>query len=231
MGLYLGKQSIIAINEKVATKQWVTDQRYLTDSNLADYVTNEQLQPISDKVEDISTKVADISTNIIKKGTLGTINGKSIENGNNITIDLTLFKVVDTLPVSDIDVNKIYLLPNPAGADNNTYIEYMYINGRWEVVGEYKAELSLDNYYTKVEADEKFLTKAEAGNLAYYVKNGELDTKVGEAGYVKIDAVNAAIGTKIDGFRKIVMLTTSEYNSLVSSGTVDTNTVYMTYDA
>ena len=231
MGLYLGKQSIIAINEKVATKQWVTDQHYLTDSNLADYITNEQLQPVSDKVDDISTKVADISTKIIKKGTLGTINGKSIENGNNITIDLTLFKVVDTLPVSDIDVNKIYLLPNPAGADNNTYIEYMYINGRWEVVGEYKAELSLDNYYTKGQVDEKFLTKAEAGNLADYVKNGELDTKVGEAGYVKIDAVNAAIGTQIDGFRKIVMLTTAEYNSLVSSGTVDTNTVYMTYDA
>ena len=231
MGLYLGKQSIIAINEKVATKQWVTDQRYLTDSNLSDYVTKDELQPVSDKVDDISTKVADISTKIIKKGTLGTINGKSIENGNNITIDLTLFKVVDTLPVSDIDVNKIYLLPNPAGADNNTYIEYMYINGRWEVVGEYKAEMSLDNYYTKGEADEKFLTKTEAGNLADYVKNGELDSKVGEAGYVKIDAVNAAIGTKIDGFRKIVMLTTSEYNSLVSSGTVDTNTVYMTYDA
>ena len=231
MGLYLGKQSIIAINEKVATKQWVTDQHYLTDSNLADYVTNEQLQPVSDKVDDISTKVADISTKIIKKGTLGTINGKSIENGNNITIDLSLFKVVDSLPVSDIDVNKIYLLPNPAGADNNTYIEYMYINSKWEVVGEYKSELSLDNYYTKGQVDEKFLTKAEAGNLADYVKNGELDTKVGEAGYVKIDAVNAAIGTQIDGFRKIVMLTTSEYNSLVSSGTVDTNTVYMTYDA
>ena len=231
MGLYLGKQSIIAINEKVATKQWVTDQHYLTDSNLADYVTNEQLQPVSDKIEDISTKVADISTKIIKKGTLGTINGKSIENGNNITIDLTLFKVVDQLPVSDIDVNKIYLLPNPAGADNNTYIEYMYINGRWEVVGEYKAELSLDGYYTKEQVDEKFLTKAEVGNLADYVKYSELDTKVGEAGYVKIDAVNAAIGTQIDGFRKIVMLTTAEYNSLVSSGTVDTNTVYMTYDA
>ena len=224
MGLYLGKQSIIAINEKVATKQWVTDQRYLTDSNLADYVTNDELQPVSDKVEDISTK-------IIKKGSLGTINGKSIENGNNITIDLTLFKVVDSLPVSDIDVNKIYLLPNPAGADNNTYIEYMYINGRWEVVGEYKAEMSLDNYYTKGQTDEKFLTKAEAGNLADYVKNGELDTKVGEAGYVKIDAVNAAIGTQIDGFKKIVMLTTAEYNSLVSGGTVDNNTVYMTYDA
>lgn len=231
MGLYLGKQSIIAINEKVATKQWVTDQGYLTNTNLSDYVTKEQLQPVSDKVDDISTKVSDISTKIIKKGSLGTINGQSIENGNNVTIDLTLFKVVDQLPTTDIDVNKIYLLPNPAGQDGNTYIEYMYINGKWEVVGEYKSEMSLDNYYTKEDADKKFLTKTEAGNLADYVKSGELDTKVGEAGYVKIAQVNAAIGTQIDGFKKIVMLTTAEYNSLVSGGTVDTNTVYMTYDA
>lgn len=231
MGLYLGKQSIIAINEKVATKQWVNDQGYLTNTNLSDYVTNEQLQPVSDKVDDISTKVADISTKIIKKGSLGTINGQSIENGNNVTIDLTLFKVVESLPRVDIDENKIYLLPNPAGNDGNTYIEYMYISGKWEVVGEYKSEMSLDGYYTKEDADKKFLTKTEAGNLADYVKNGDLDTKVGKAGYVKIAQVNAAIGTQIDGFKKIVMLTTSEYNSLVSSGTVDTNTVYMTYDA
>lgn len=231
MGLYLGKQSIIAINEKVATKQWVTDQRYLTNSNLSDYITNEQLTTVSDKVEDVSAKVEDISTKIIKKGTLGTINGKSIEDGNNVTIDLTLFKVVDQLPTTDVDENKIYLLPNAAGIDGNTYIEYMYIKGKWEVVGEYKSELTLDGYYTKEQADEKFLTKTETGNLADYVKSGELDTKVGEAGYVKIAQVNAAIGTQIDGFKKIVMLTTAEYNSLVSSGTVDTNTVYMTYDA
>ena len=193
MGLYLGKQRIIAINEKIATKQWVTDQGYLKNTNLSDYITNEQLQPVSDKIDDVSAKVEDISTKIIKKGTLGTINGKSIENGNNITIDLNLFKVVDQLPVSDIDVNKIYLLPNPAGADNNTYIEYMYINSKWEVVGEYKAEMSLDNYYTKEQTDEKFLTKTEVGNLADYVKNGELDTKVSEAGYVKTEALTTTL--------------------------------------
>ena len=193
MGLYLGKQRIIAINEKIATKQWVTDQGYLKNTNLSDYITNEQLQPVSDKIDDVSAKVEDISTKIIKKGSLGTINGKSIENGNNVTIDLTLFKVVDSLPVSDIDVNKIYLLPNPAGANNNTYIEYMYINGSWEVAGEYKSEMSLDNYYTKGQSDEKFLTKAEVGNLADYVKNGELDTKVGEAGYVKTEALTTTL--------------------------------------
>lgn len=140
MGLYLGKQRIIAINEKIATKQWVTDQGYLKNTNLSDYITNEQLQPISAKVDDVSAKVEDISTKIIKKGSLGTINGKSIENGNNITIDL-----------------------------------------------------SLGGYYTKTQTDEKFLTKTEVGNLADYVKNGELDTKVGEAGYVKTEALTTAL--------------------------------------
>ena len=67
MGLYLGKQRIIAINEKIATKQWVTDQGYLSNANLSDYITNEQLQPVSDKIDDVSAKVEDISTKIIKK--------------------------------------------------------------------------------------------------------------------------------------------------------------------
>ena len=140
MGLYLGKQRIIAINEKIATKQWVTDQGYLKNTNLSDFITNEQLQPVSDKIDDVSAKVEDISTKIIKKGTLGTINGQSIENGNNITIDL-----------------------------------------------------SLGGYYTKEQTDEKFLTKVEAGNLADYVKNSELDTKVGEAGYVKTEALTTTL--------------------------------------
>ena len=43
MGLYIGKNNIIAINEKVATKQWVTDQHYLTNNNLSDYVKNGEL--------------------------------------------------------------------------------------------------------------------------------------------------------------------------------------------
>ena len=57
MGLYIGKNNIIAINEKVATKQWVTDQHYLTDSNLSDYATKtyvtEQIGSINSVLENI----------------------------------------------------------------------------------------------------------------------------------------------------------------------------------
>lgn len=229
MGLYLGKQSIIAINEKVATKQWVSDQGYLTETNLSDYIKNEQFETVSNKVTDIDASVVDLSTNTIRKGSLGKINGQSIEDGNNVTIDLTLYKVVQQLPTSDIDENKIYLMPNPAGKDNNTYIEYMYINGVWEKVGEYQSKMSLDDYYTKEEADTKYLTKEEAGNLSDYIKTADLDTKVGEAGYIKETQANTLIGTAIDGFKKIILITETDYNSLVSAGTVDENVVYMTY--
>lgn len=229
MGLYLGKQSIIAINEKVATKQWVSGQGYLTETNLSDYIKNEQFETVSNKVTDIDASVADLSTNTIRKGSLGKINGQSIEDGNNVTIDLTLYKVVQQLPTSDIDENKIYLMPNPVGKDNNTYIEYMYINGVWEKVGEYQSKMTLDDYYTKNEADTKYLTKEEAGNLSDYIKTADLDTKVGEAGYIKETQANALIGTAIDGFKKITLITETDYNSLVSSGAVDEDVVYMTY--
>ena len=57
MGLYIGKNNIIAINEKVATKQWVTDQHYLADSNLTDYATKtyvtEQIGSINSVLENI----------------------------------------------------------------------------------------------------------------------------------------------------------------------------------
>ncbi len=229
MGLYLGKQSIIAINEKVATKQWVYNQAYLTETNLSDYIKNEQFEAVSNNVADIDASVADLSTNVIRKGSLGKINGQSIENGNNVTIDLTLYKVVNQLPTTDIDENKIYLMPNPAGKDNNTYIEYMYINGVWEKVGEYQSKMSLEDYYTKEEADNKYLSKDDAGNLSDYIKTGDLDQKVGDAGYIKETQANTLIGTAIDGFKKIILITESDYNSLVSAGTVDNNVVYMTY--
>ena len=58
MGLYIGKNNIIAINEKVATKQWVTDQHYLTEhQSLADYATKtyvtEQIGSINSILENI----------------------------------------------------------------------------------------------------------------------------------------------------------------------------------
>ena len=79
MGLYLGKQSIIAINEKVATKQWVTDQHYLTDSNLADYVKNGELDTkVSEagyvKTDALTTTLTSYATKTYVTEQIGSIN-------------------------------------------------------------------------------------------------------------------------------------------------------------
>ena len=77
---------------------------------------------------------------------LKTINNNSIVGSGNITIDLTLFKVVETLPSSNIDTAKIYLVESTEPGSNNAYTEYMYVNSTWEKLGEYKSDVDLTNY-------------------------------------------------------------------------------------
>lgn len=77
---------------------------------------------------------------------LKTINNNSIVGSGNITIDLTLFKVVSALPEEGIDTTKIYLVESTEEGENNSYTEYMYVNSAWEKLGEYRSDVDLTNY-------------------------------------------------------------------------------------
>lgn len=96
-----------------------------------------------------------------------TVNGVSILGEGNVSIDLSLYKVVEALPEANIDENKIYLLANADGKGQNVYTEYMHVAGKWEIVGEYKADI----------------------DLAPYAKTADVDAKVAE--------LNAAIGNRV----------------------------------
>ena len=62
-------------------------------------------------------------------------------------IDTDLFVVVSELPTEDIKEGKIYCIKDTSStAQDNNYIEYAYINNKWEKVGEFKAEPDLDDY-------------------------------------------------------------------------------------
>ena len=92
---------------------------------------------------------------------LKTINNQSLVGEGNITIDLTLYKVVTTLPTEDIDTNKIYLVLSTESEEANTYTEYVYVNNVWEKLGEYKAEIDLTPYLTETKASSTYATKTE----------------------------------------------------------------------
>ena len=107
-----------------------------------------------------------------------TINNQSILKTNggasNIDIDLSLFIVPanNTLPTTGINEKKIYLIKN-TGVDastQNVYTEYMYVNGAWEKLGEYKATVDLSGYLTKTDAETKYV-KRSGDSPATYVLN------------------------------------------------------------
>ena len=60
-----------------------------------------------------------------------------------------LYIVVSELPETGLP-NKIYLVPTTNATENNTYDEYLWVNGTWEFQGSGKASVNLDDYVEKV---------------------------------------------------------------------------------
>lgn len=92
-----------------------------------------------------------------KQGTLKAGTGINIAADGTIktTLDVGLYKVVSALPTTGIDTNKIYLVPDAEGQGQNVYVEYMYVDGKWEIVGQYKSDVDLTPYFKKEDIQKK----------------------------------------------------------------------------
>ena len=118
----------------------------------------------------------------IDAGTLATINGQSIEEGGNIYLDLSLYKIVSSLPEENIQDNKIYLVANEVSDDGkNKFDEYLYNADEesWELLGQFKSEIDLSGYLTKADAE------------AQYMKKGSQDTSNQNAPSLSISQTGA----------------------------------------
>ena len=90
----------------------------------------------------------------VNKDQIGQPNGvASLDSTGNVPIDqlanisTDLFIVVSELPTEDIKEGRIYCIRDTSStAQDNNYIEYAYINNKWEKVGEFQAEPDLSNY-------------------------------------------------------------------------------------
>ena len=77
----------------------------------------------------------------------------SLDSTGNVPIDqlanisTDLFIVVSELPTEDIKEGKIYCIKDTSStAQDNGYIEYSYINNKWEKIGEFQAQPDLSKY-------------------------------------------------------------------------------------
>lgn len=85
-------------------------------------------------------------------------------------IDTNLFIIVDQLPEEDIKDGKIYCIRDTSSTDEqNVYIEYAYLNNKWEEVGRFKADPDLSGY-------------AKLSGASFY-------------GLINTNGINASIGT------------------------------------
>lgn len=115
-----------------------------------------------------------------------TVNGQSILKTNggasDIAIDLSLYIIPanNTLPTTGIDAKKIYLIRNITPSGTNRYTEYMYVNGAWEILGEYRAEIPIQDYLKKTDAQKLYVQRID-GSPATYILNSSANLTADDA--------------------------------------------------
>lgn len=129
---------------------------------------------------EIDSTVSDLEESIDEKQPkfeVGT--GLELKEGTlNVTLDTTIFKVVEALPDKPAtgDENKLHLVLSTASETGNLYEEYLYVNNKWELLGKFKAEI----------------------DLTPYLKIEDIEEEVSDAGFAKTTEVTNAIEASWD---------------------------------
>ena len=98
-----------------------------------------KLSELSNDVNFITNSVNNLTNYYTKTKVNDLINGITSMN----------VAVVQTLPTSGISATTIYLVPKSTIQTNNAYDEYLYVNNKWEKIGDTTIDLS--NYALKSE--------------------------------------------------------------------------------
>ena len=123
------------------------------------------------------------------------IAGTGINITNNTiscTIDTTIFKVVNSLPVAPLsrDKNKIHLVLSTNSEERIYYDEYLWVNNSWEKIGSYIPSVDLSMYAEKSYVDSQITTESTARAQA----DSELQSKIN----TKQDTLTAGENINID---------------------------------
>ena len=221
----------------------MAERKYITGENLKRFGTNVKVA-IKASETGLNTKitnVGNIASNAvtaaagaleeakkkIPKGTLATINGKSLENGGNIELDFTVAEFVTKLPdVTTASKSKIYLVASSESGTQNTYSEYIKVTvdgtDKFEKLGEYKAEMDLTPYakvvdlnaHTGNKSNPHGVTKAQVG-LGNVDNTSDRD-KVNTAG----NPINEALSKKVNNDA----IATTQKLGLIKAGTTSGQT-------
>ena len=110
-------------------------------------------------------------------------------------------QVVDELPTEDISTTTVYLVRNQEQSGTNLYAEYIYVDDEWEFLG--SADISLDDYYTKVQTDALLNGKlssngdASSTTVDFITSDVNENTLTPSSGYIAVDKLtgNSSLST------------------------------------
>ena len=117
-------------------------------------MTNDKQIPWKEKgaVNGVATLGADGKLTSTQMPAIKTINGKPILGSGDLTVSTSLYKIVDALPTTDVDITKIYLVPATNYTAKNNKTEYIYLGDpnkaydetKWEKLGEEPKSTNVD---------------------------------------------------------------------------------------
>lgn len=113
------------------------------------------------------------------------------------TIPKFAVKVVSSLPTTDISTTTIYLVPSEKYETENYYDEYIYVDGKWELIGTTKIDLT--NYARTDEENTFVATNTFNGETIFNgVAEHNADVKVNNSVFKVLDNTVEENGTQRD---------------------------------
>ena len=143
---------------------------YFTPADIAEVlaqVPEVDLTPYATKTE-VAAVATNAATNYATKTELTT----AIQNAVSGVIKR---QVVQTLPISDIDNNTIYMVPKD-GEPGDVYYEYLYVNNAWEYLG--STEVDLTDYATINYVDQRIASPKTKYTIVSHTAYAGSDTQV-----------------------------------------------------
>lgn len=201
-------------------------------------VTNVAQIPLSQKgvASGVATLGTDGKLTATQLPAMKTVNGVSVVGSGNISIDLSLYKVVDSLPTTGIDATKIYIVPAKTTEDKNVKAEYIYTGNpasaydatKWEKLGEAQTNIVVDAELSTTstnpvqnKAVKSAVDKLEADNIR---QDSMLLAKLDRSEYIRDAELSNTSENPIQNkaVKKAIDTLTSSVNSKVATSTYNT---------
>lgn len=137
---------------------------------------------------------------MIESGMVKGEQGEKGEKGEKGDAGSIKFIPVAELPTEGIDESAIYIIPDPDGAEENRFIEYVYIADSWEVLGKISIQVDHSEYVKK----DQYANGQRAGLVRSNPNGGAQISEYGEGLIYLTMAEEKEIINKVNRYKPIV---------------------------